>query len=51
VQRRTELWLIIALIAATVISFVAFGVDTLGIIILSMALVCLGLFAANPGGD
>ena len=46
-QRSTELWLIIALIVATLISFVAFGVDTLGIIILSMALVCLGLFAAS----
>ena len=47
----TELWLIIALIAATLISFVAFGVDTLGIIVLSMALVCLGLFAAGTRGE
>jgi hypothetical protein len=49
VSRNTEIGITVALIVLTLASFIAFGVDTLGIIVLSMALVCLGLFAMNPG--
>lgn len=46
-DERIELAIILALIAVTLASFAAFGVDTLGIIVLSILLVCLGLFVSQ----
>jgi high-affinity K+ transport system ATPase subunit B len=41
---RIELAIILVLIVATLISFVVFAVDPLGIVVLVLLLVCLGLY-------
>jgi hypothetical protein len=41
---RIELAIIVGLIAATLISFVVFAVDPLGVIVLVLLFVCLGLY-------
>jgi hypothetical protein len=51
VSRSVEIGVLIAVAGATAISFAAFGVDILGIIILSICLVCLGLLVARPDED
>jgi hypothetical protein len=51
VKVRTEIGLLTALIVLTLITFVAFGVDTLGIVVLVLCLVCVGLVLANPSSD
>jgi len=48
VNRNTEIGILVAVAGATAIWFAFFGVDTLGIIILSICLVCLGLLVARP---
>ena len=51
VSRNTEIGILVAVAGGTAISFAIFGVDTLGIIVLSICLVCLGLLVAGPDGD
>jgi hypothetical protein len=50
-SRNLELGILVAVAGATAISFAVFGVDTLGIIILSICVVCLGLLVARPDED
>jgi hypothetical protein len=51
VSRNTEIVVLATVAAITVATFVAFGVDILGVIVLSMCLVCLALLLAGQGGD
>jgi hypothetical protein len=51
VSRNAEIGTLVAVAGGTAISFAVVGVDTLGIIILSICLVCLGLLVANPDED
>jgi len=48
-SRNTELTVLAAVVAITVVTFVRFGVDRLGVIVLSICLVCLGLLLADRG--
>lgn len=50
-NRNTEIGILIAVAGGTAISFAVFGVDTLGIIILSICLVYVGLLVARPDED
>ena len=50
-SRNTEIGILIAVAGGTAISFAVFGIDTLGIIILSICLVCLALLVAHPDDD
>ncbi len=50
-SRNTEIGILVAVAGATAISFAVFGIDTLGVIILSICLVCLGLMIARPDED
>jgi hypothetical protein len=50
-SRNLELGILLAVAGATAISFAVIGVDALGIIILSICVVCLGLLVARPDED
>jgi hypothetical protein len=51
VNRTAEIGILVAVAGATATSFAVFGVDILGIIILSICLVCVGLMVAHPDED
>jgi hypothetical protein len=46
-SRTTEIIVLVAVIAVTLATSVAFGLDVLGVIVLSICVVCLGLLLAD----
>ena len=46
-SRSTEIAVLVAIAAITVVTSVSFGFDLLGVIVLSICLVCLGLLLAD----